>query len=96
MLTLQSVAEEFILPEETVLQQSLVAFLLREISLIEAEIGQLRDRYGVLWPAELKQAISDGRVIEHPAWEDYIDWQNSLEAIDSIRSMLAESVNGRA
>jgi len=96
MLTLQSVAEELMLPEETLLQQSLVAFLFREISLIEAEIGQLRERYALMWPAELKQAISDGRIVAHPAWEDYIDWQNSIEAIESIRTLLTESANGSA
>lgn len=94
MLTLQSVAQELSLPEDTLLQQSLTAFLLREISLIEAEIGQLRERYAVLRPADLKEAISEGRVVAHPAWEDYIDWQNSIEAIQSIRTLLTESTNG--
>ena len=94
MLTLQSVAQELSLPEDTLLHQSLTAFLLREISLIEAEIGQLRERYAVLWPAELKDAISTGRVVAHPAWEDYIDWQNSIESIQSIRRLLMESTNG--
>jgi len=94
MLTLQSVAEELSLPEDTLLQQSLTAFLLREISLIEAEIGQLRERYAVLQPVDLKEAISAGRVVEHPAWEDYIDWQNGIEAIQSIRTLLTESTNG--
>ncbi len=87
MLTLQAVAEELSLPEETLLHQSLTAFLLREISLIEAEIGQLRERYAVLQPVDLKEAISKGRVVAHPAWEDYIDWQNSIEAIRSIRTL---------
>lgn len=94
MLTLQSVAEELALSEEVLLQQSLTAFLLREISLIEAEVGQLRERYAVLQPADLKQAISEGRVVAHPAWEDYIDWQNGIEAIQSIRTLLTESTNG--
>lgn len=94
MLTLQAVAQELSLPEDTLLQQSLTAFLLREISLIEAEIGQLRERYAVLRPADLKEAISEGRVVAHPAWEDYIDWQNSIEAIQSIRTLLTESTNG--
>lgn len=95
MLTLQSVAEELMLPEETLLQQSLVAFLFREISLIEAEIGQLRERYALMWPAELKQAISDGRIVAHPAWEDYIDWHNSIEAIESIRTLLTRTIAER-
>ena len=94
MLTLQAVAQELSLPEDVLLQQSLTAFLLREISLIEAEIGQLRERYAVLRPADLKDAISERRVIAHPAWEDYIDWQNSIEAIQSIRTLLTESTNG--
>ncbi|MFZ1754714.1 MAG: hypothetical protein WBO46_27225 [Caldilineaceae bacterium] len=91
MLTLQSVAKEFSLPEEVILQQSLKAFLVREISLIEAEIAQLRERYTLVWPNQLKQAISEGRIVAHPAWEDYIDWQNSIEAMESIRSLLTES-----
>ena len=94
MLTLQSVAQELSLPEDALLQHSLTAFLLREISLIEAEIGQLRERYAVLRPADLKDAISAGRVVAHPAWEDYIDWQNSIKSIQSIRTLLTESTNG--
>jgi hypothetical protein len=94
MLTLQSVAQELSLPEDALLQHSLTAFLLREISLIEAEIGQLRERYAVLRPVDLKQAISEGRVVAHPAWEDYIDWQNGIEAIHSIRRLFTEPTNG--
>jgi hypothetical protein len=94
MFTLQSVAEKLSLPEEILLQKSLAAFLLREMSLIEAEIGQFRERYAVLLPADLKQAISEGRIVAHPAWEDYIDWQNGIEAIQSIRTLLTESTNG--
>jgi len=94
MLTLQSVAQEFSLSEEVILEQSLKAFLMREISLIETEIAQLRERYTLIWPSQLKQAISEGRIVAHPAWEDYIDWQNSIETIESIRSLLTESENG--
>jgi len=94
MLTLQSVAKEFSLPEEVILQQSLRVFLMREISLIEAAIAQLRERYTLIWPGQLKEAISDGRIVAHPAWEDYIEWQNSIESIESIHSLLTESENG--
>lgn len=94
MLTLEVVAEELSLSEEVLLQQSLVAFLLREIGLIEDEIARLRERYGLLQPNELKTAIAEGRIASHPAWEDYIDWQNALASIKSIHQLLTESGNG--
>lgn len=96
MLTLQSVAKELSVPEELLIEQSLRVFLVREISLIEAEIAQLRERYTLMGPDQLKQAISEGRVVAHPAWDDYIDWQNAVENIESICQLLTESENGHA
>ena len=42
----------------------------------EWEIAQIRERYGVFYKESLYQAIQNGEVAGHPAWEDYIVWKN--------------------
>jgi len=53
----------------------LLAFIQNEIRQAELEIANVRERYGVFSVEELYEAIKNGRVVEHPAWEDYIIWK---------------------
>lgn len=62
--------------------KSLLAFIEKEIRLAEREIANIRERYSVFSKESLYQAIQDGTVVEHPAWEDYIIWKNKLAHID--------------
>ena len=41
----------------------------------EWEIAQIRERYDVFSKESLYQAIQNGEVAEHPAWEDCIVWR---------------------
>ncbi len=79
------------MPPDVVMEEGLRALLLREIAKAESDIAQIRERYGVLESEDLKQAIADQLVPGHPAWEDYIDWQNSKEFVQRVKSLLAKS-----
>lgn len=91
MLTLQEVAQELAMAESEVIQQGMRALLLRELGRIELEVARLRERYDALQPAELKQAIAQGLIISHPAWEDYIYWQNCLETHKTLTDLLQKN-----
>lgn len=88
LLTAETVARHLALPEELVIEEGLRALLLREISKAERDIAEIRERYNVLEPEELQQAIAAQRIPGHPAWEDYLDWQNSKDFVQRIRSLL--------
>lgn len=64
------------LPEPEVVRKGLLSLMEKEIRLAELEIASIRERYGVFSVGSLYKAIEDGRIPEHPAWEDYIVWKN--------------------
>lgn len=76
--------------EAELVYKGLLAFIQNEIRLAELEIANIRDRYGVFSQEELYQAIKDGQVVEHPAWEDYIIWKNKLAHIAELRQLAIE------
>lgn len=90
MLNLKTVAERLTKSETEVLQQSLRTYLVREIGLIEAALLRYRERYNALSPQELDRLIERGAVPAHPAWEDYLEWQNELDAIDDLNDLLRQ------
>ncbi len=75
------------LPESEVLRRGLVSLIEKEIRLAEQEIADIRERYGVLTLDALYKAIQEGRVPEHPAWEDYIVWKNKEAQIARLRDL---------
>jgi len=91
MLIVHEVAQELAMAESEVIQQGMRALLLRELGRIELEIARLRERYDALQPAELKQAIARGLITSHPAWEDYIYWQNCLETHKTLTNLLQKN-----
>jgi hypothetical protein len=75
------------MPEYELIRKGLLAFIEKEIRLAEWEIAQIRERYDVLSKESLYQAIQDGQVAGHPAWEDYIVWKNKETYIARLRQM---------
>ncbi len=75
------------LPETEVVRRGLLSLMEKEIRLAELEIANIRERYGVFSLDALYQAIQEGRVPEHPAWEDYIVWKNKEAQIARLRSL---------
>lgn len=86
-INIEQIAKRFGLSQEALLDQRAHALLLREIGELEREIAGLRERYSVLTPEELKQAMDERRVPEHPTWEDYIDWLNMTDSIHEIKTI---------
>lgn len=78
------------LPESELVRRGLLAFVEKEIRLAEWEIAQIRERYDAFSKEALYQAIQDGRVAEHPAWEDYIVWKNKEAHITRLYQMVEE------
>ena len=58
---------------------------------LETEIARFRERYGVLEPEDLRNAIATSRLPGHPAWEEMIDWQNCLDDHRQIRNLLKDT-----
>lgn len=88
MLNVKTVAERLAKSETEVLEQSLRGYLVREMGLIEAELLRYRERYNVVDPQELRRLIEVGAIPAHPAWEDYLEWMNGLDAVDDLRDLL--------
>jgi len=82
-----SLSQQTGLPETELVHKGLLAYIQNEIRLAELEIANIRERYGVFSKEELYQAIEEGNVVEHPAWEDYIIWQNKLAHISNLRHL---------
>jgi hypothetical protein len=76
-----------VLPEPEVIHKGLLALVEKEIRLAEHEIAEIRERYDVFSTEVLYQAIQEGRLAGHPAWEDYIVWKNKEAHIARLRQM---------
>lgn len=75
------------LSEPDLIRKGLLALAEKEIRLAEEEIALIRERYDVFSKEALYQAIQDGRVAGHPAWEDYIIWKNKEMHIAQLRQL---------
>ena len=79
MTILEELALSLELKPEEVINQSLRAFLEKEIRLALEDIDLIRDRYQVQERSILEARIKKCEIPSHPAWEDLIQWEN-LEA----------------
>lgn len=86
MLT-ASLNQELGISEADIIYKGVLAFIQSEIRLAEVEISNIRDRYTVFSIEELYEAIKNGSIITHPAWEDYIVWKNKLAHIAYLRGL---------
>lgn len=78
------------LPESELIRKGLLALIEKEIRFAELEIAEIRERYDVFSKEALHQAIEDGQVPEHPAWEDYIVWKNKEAHMSRLRKVVEE------
>jgi hypothetical protein len=78
MLAIEEVAQDLNITPETLWQQSLDAYVSRELRLVELDVADIQDRYGVVSPDQLENKIESGEIYSHPAWEDLIEWENLL------------------
>ncbi|MCI0475902.1 MAG: hypothetical protein L0Y55_06605 [Anaerolineales bacterium] len=80
----------FALPESEIVRKGLFALIEKEIRLTEQVIAELRERYDVFSKEALYQAIQNGKIAGHPAWEDYIVWKNKEEHIARLQQAAAK------
>ena len=87
----ERVARELNLSVDGLLQRSLQAFLRQEIRMVQMDIADFQDRYGVGATGELRAQIEQGKVHSHPAWEDAIEWEKLEGRLERIETMLDNS-----
>ena len=77
------------LPEDKLLHLGLLSLIEKEIRLTEADIADLIDRYNVASKEGLYEAIKYKKIPSHPAWEDYIVWNNKEKYINELKARLS-------
>lgn len=90
MVNYKQIAKELNIVPEDLINNGTMAFLEKELRLAEADIADIRERYGVLSKEELEKKIKKGAIPAHPAWEDLIQWENLEEHKKRIASILTE------
>jgi len=84
---LQQFARALALSPDELVQRSLRAFIESEVRLAEKDIADIRERYHVFVPQELREKIESGKIPSHPAWEDMIEWETLLNHIARLRTL---------
>jgi hypothetical protein len=77
------------LSEDELVRRGMLALVEKEIRLAEQEIANIRERYDVFSKEALYEAIKEGSIAGHPAWEDYIVWKNKEAHIESLQQIVA-------
>lgn len=90
----KKIAKVLDLPPEDLLTEGALAYVLKELRLVEEDLADLRDRYALLSSQELEEEIKRGSIPPHPAWEDLIQWEN-LEAYKQKLTSLLEELHAR-
>ena len=73
------------LSRDEVIHRSLISFIEIEIRLAETDVADIRERYSVVSKEGLYEAIKSGKIMSHPAWEDYIVWKNKERSIEELK-----------
>lgn len=89
-LALDQVAQVLHLSPEELWRESLHAYLVRHKRVLQNDIADLQDRYGVASATELAQKIEQGEIYSHPAWEDLIEWENLLAHLERLTQLETE------
>ncbi|MGO9387561.1 MAG: hypothetical protein ACLPWD_05860 [Methanobacterium sp.] len=76
------------IPKEELIAKGMLAFIEKEIRLVEYDLADIRERYDVNTKEELYNRIKAKDVESHPAWEDYITWKNKEEYIFELKEKL--------
>jgi len=85
MITVEGISRITGLSREEVVHRSLISFIEIEIRLAEEDIADIRERYNVVSKEGLYEAIKSGKIMSHPAWEDYIVWKNKERYIEDLK-----------
>ncbi len=86
----KKIAKALNISPENLLAEGTLAYLHKELRLVEEDLADLRERYGLLSPQELEKKIRDALIPAHPAWEDLIEWENLEAYKQKLNDLLAE------
>ena len=90
MVAVKQIAQEFSLSEEELLHQSLRAFLLDRMQLLESERRARCAKFGVSSLKEMDTLIKNGSVEEEDILEDFQNVDYLTTQIGRIRQLLKE------
>ncbi len=90
MIDVQQIAQEFKLSEQELVQESLRAFLLDRLQLLDSERRARCARFGVTSLEEMNDLLKTGRVEEEDILEDFQHVDYLTTQIQRIRQLLEE------
>lgn len=90
MLKVEEISNELNIPIETLINQSILAYLEKELRMAEEDIADIRDRYNVVSKEELEKKINEKEIYSHPAWEDLICWENTENYILKLKNIIKQ------
>jgi hypothetical protein len=90
MQTIQSIAAEFHLSQETVIQESLKVFLEKKLREIKTEIFKIYGKYHVTSVEALESCFENGTVEEKDALDDY----HKLDHLEFKRDEISRFLQG--
>lgn len=89
-LNVQQIAKEFALTEEALTRESLRAFLLEQLRILEAERQARCAKFGVTNLAEMDALLRQGAVSEEDILEDFQHVDYLTTRIARVKQMLTE------
>lgn len=89
-VSLRDVADEFSLSEESLARESIRAFLLEQLRILDAERKARCARFGVTTLAEMDALLRQGVVIEEDILEDFQHVDYLTTRIERVKAMLEE------
>jgi hypothetical protein len=90
MIAVRQIAQEFALGEEELIRQSLRAFLLDKVQLLESERQARCAKFGVNSLEEMDELIRNGLVEEEDILEDFQNVDYLTTEIERIQGLLKE------
>lgn len=90
MIAVKQIAQEFALSEEELVRQSLRAFLLDKVQLLESERRARCAKFGVHSLKEMDELIRNGSVEEEDILEDFQNVDYLTTEIERIQGLLKE------
>ncbi|MEK6903662.1 MAG: hypothetical protein AABW64_03385 [Nanoarchaeota archaeon] len=85
---LSQLSKELDISEQKILDESISAFLEQELRNVSAEIIHIKMQFHVKTLEELRHNIEEGKLDEHPAWEQLIYWENLDKKIKVVRDWM--------
>ena len=89
-VSVSDIAREFSLTEEDLTNESLKAFLLERLRLLEAERQARCAKFGVNTVKEMDQLLQQGAVIEEDILEDFQEVDYLTTRIERVKVMIGE------